>query len=180
MRAVSALALGSLVAACPAPQSPAPVTPCRRAIAGFASADPQRLVTLPATCGIADAGAELHSLDAISTGELGEPIEVARVHHYAAPKLERVRIWERDGRVVLVEAEFPPAPVADYIRALGEPQVRLPQEELPDPELVWPARGIMLVAAGPTGASRVGLFPAQSLADYQRHVRLTDRTRIEP
>jgi hypothetical protein len=85
---------------------------------------------------------------------------------------------------VLVDAESPPAPVADYVRVLGEPGARLDHEELDEvdrgAELVWPARGIVIITAGETGASRIGLFPPQSIDDYQRHARVIDRTRIEP
>lgn len=169
------LLVALLLFGCTPPRAPA-VSPCERAIVGLATADPKQLVTLPATCGVTEAGKDLRDLKSLSPGELGEPVDPANVHSYSSPKLERIQVWERDCLIVLVDAEFPPGTVADYVRELGPPAARLDlNQDDHGSEWVWPDRGVVLVVQGPT-LSRVGIFPPQSLADYQRHARYLERT----
>jgi hypothetical protein len=161
------------------PPRPPGVSPCVRAIVGFASADPKQLVVLPTTCSFSEAGKDLHDLNALSPGELGEPGESANVRFYSSPKLERIQVWERDKHIVLVDAAFPPGNAADYVRELGPPEARLDlNQDDHGSEWVWPGRGVVLVVEGPT-LSRVGIFSPQSLTEYQHHARYRDRTTYE-
>ena len=176
MRQLDACLIVALVVLGCTPPRSASVSPCARAIAAFASADPTQFEVLPTMCSVTEAGTNLRDLKTLSPGELGEPVDPANVRFYGAPKLERIRVWERDSQIVLVDAEFPPGKAADYVRQLGPPKARLDlNEDDHGSEWVWPDRGVVLVVTGPT-LSRVGIFLPQSLHDYELHARYIERT----
>jgi hypothetical protein len=153
---------------------------CQTAIEAFASADPTRLQALPAGCTLADAEAVLHSLGASSRGMLGSRSTALEIRYFSSPKLAEIHAWiDSAGRVVLLDADRPPASAAEYLAALGEPDARLDYpwhgSPLPGAELVWTKRGAVLVSSSQvTGVVRVGAFAPVSLARYQSDLRYLD------
>jgi hypothetical protein len=161
--------------------TPPTTNECRSAIEAFASADPTRLSALPASCTLDDVSAVLRSRGASSNGTLGKGRSTGLlVHHFAADKLPEIHAWvDRKGQVVLLDADRPPAPKADYVKALGEPETRLDYKwrgsKLAGAEQLWLARGILLVAVGDEAkAMRIGVFAPTTLAEYEAQLRYVD------
>lgn len=172
------------VIGCSHPQRPAmSQSECTLAIEGFASADPARLRGLPTTCTVDDVKAGLHSLDATSRGILASRDKAVTVHYFSSPKLQRIRAWVDDttGRVLLLDTEWPPVSEDAYKHVLGKPEVSLGYpwhgNEMPDAELLWLERGIVIVANPKflDAVLRVAVFaPGLSLDAYKQSVRYVD------
>jgi hypothetical protein len=145
---------------------------CTAAIAGFATAvDPTQLGVLPTTCTLKDLSAVLESLPDERTAALGSQPVTATVRHFRSARLPQIRAWLSGDRVMLLDAESPAVAAEAYLQALGRPEARLdfPWEHvtLKDAELVWPARGVVLVSSPHVrGVIRVGIFPPTSLVMY--------------
>jgi hypothetical protein len=169
-----------LVASCPHPPPPMPISDCTAAIVAFVSADPARIVPLPSSCTAADVATALHPPDATSLGMLGKRDHRMKLHWFVSGKLARIRAWiDPAGRVVLLDAEWPPAPLEQYIKVLGQPDHRLDYAwsgtVLERGELLWLSRGVVIVASpGVTGIVRAGIFTPTSLDDYERELQLVE------
>lgn len=177
MRCLAPLLVAGLTG-CPPAKTPAkPMTDCNAAISAFGSADPVTLRGLPATCTLADVAAALKPLDGSSRGELGPEAGAFDLHFFASPSLAQITAWiDARGRVVLLDAESPPGTAAAFGAALGEPEARLDYTwgdvPLSKGEMVWPAKGVVLVASGGgKNLVRLGVFSPTTLADYEARLR---------
>lgn len=180
MRTILLLAV---LTACPPARGPAtPMTDCHAAIVAFASADPAKVRALPSGCTLADATSTLTSLDAVSGGLLGARDHGVDIHYFSSPALPKIRAWiDPKGALVLLDTEWPPGAESAYLAVLGEPETRLDYawRGAPHPrsELVWPRRGVVVVAMpGVRGVHRVGVFAPTSLAEYETQLRYIDAT----
>jgi hypothetical protein len=163
---------------CSHPKTPTkPMTDCSAAISAFGSADPARLRGLPERCTLADVSPVLTSLDATSRGILGPEGESYDIRFFSSSALEQITVWiDSRGQVVFLDAEKPPGTADVFLAALGEPEARLDyvwgDVPLKSAELVWPAKGVVLVASsGGKHLVRLGVFAPTTLADYQARLR---------
>ena len=172
------LGFASVVSGCSHPKGPSkPMTDCSAALSAFGSADPARVRGLPATCTLADVSAVLTPQTGSSRGDLGADGPAFDIRFFSSPALPQITAWlDEKGVVVLLDAENPPGTVAAYLAALGEPEARLDyvwgNVTLKQAELVWPAKGVVLVGgSGVKSLVRVAAFAPTTLADYEARLR---------
>ena len=166
------------VIGCSHPKGPRkPMTDCSAAISAFASADPTRVRGLPATCTLADVSAVLTAQTGSSRGDLGTDGPAYDIRFFSSARLEQIRVWiDERGTVAFIDAENPPGTHDAFIAALGEPEARLDyvwgNVTLKNAELVWPGKGVVLVAgSGVKGIVRLGVFAPSTLAVYEARLR---------
>lgn len=170
------------VTGCPPSKIPTKaMTDCSAAISAFASVDPPHLRGLSATCTLADLSAVLKQLDGSTRGLLGNDGSAFDIRLFSSAKLEEIHAWiDSKGTVALLDADKPPGTEAAFLAALGEPEARFDYAwgtggTLQKAELVWPAKGVVLVSSGHvTGLVRLGVFAPTTLADYQARLRYED------
>lgn len=182
----AAVAIIVATACCSHPKGPAmSKSECALAIEGFASTEPARLRALPLSCTLDDARQVLQPTKAQTPTYLGTSTEKVRLYFFKSEKLKIVRVWVNEtGHLILVDADYPPAPPEQYFQTLGEPDAHLDVHwgsgEIPGGEHVWLQRGATIVAKPEwtKGVAHVGIFPAGlTLDDYQkshRYMKITD------
>lgn len=165
------------VTGCPPSKTPTkPMTDCSAALSAFGSVDPVNLRGLPATCTLAEMGTVLKPLSGSSRGLLGRDETAFDIRYFAGSSLPQITAWlDTSGRVLLLDAESPPGKLENFIAALGEPEARLDyvwgDSTLKGGELVWPAKGVVLVASGTNHLVRLAVFAPTTLADYETRLR---------
>jgi hypothetical protein len=173
-------------ACCSHPKGPAmSKSECALAIEGFVSQDPARLRALPAACTLEDAQQVLQATKAQTPTFLGTSTEQVRLYFFKSETFKSVRVWvNKDGHVILIDAEYPPATPEQYFQVLGEPDAHLDMpwgtSDIPGGEHVWLQRGATIVSKPDytKGVVHVGIFPAGlTLAEYEashRYTKITD------
>jgi len=178
------VAIVALAACGPHHTGGAKMTDCRSVIDGFATAQPARLRPLAAGCTYAD-GAAYQPSDASSTGTLGETHRPLQVRYLVSTALPRIRVWSTNGAIEMLDADRPPGKLADYVAVFGPPEAKLDYTfgdvRLPQGELVWPSKGVAIVANEELvkGIVRVAVFGATSLDDYRARLRYDGATEDE-
>ena len=144
---------------------------------------------VPDSCEYADfddAFPRLH--DEYGRGTLGSSKRQARFRRHDAEEYsEPLKVWFRDGEIVLIETPYPAIPdgTADLLDRLGEPAARFDYEVdvvvVSGGSWVYPSRGlaVFLDADGET-VNRVSLFHACSLDEYTEQIRQDTGTREFP
>ena len=179
------VALVILVSCSHPPKPPMSSNDCTDAIAGLASADPARMRPLPATCTVDDVTKTLHSLDTRSFGTLAQRKDRVAIHWFSSERLPKIHAWvDEAGHVLLLDAEWPPAPIEDYVKVLGPHEHTLDYQwrgdPLKDAERVWLGRGVVVVSSPAVkGVLRVGVFAPTTLEDYKANLQFIDREDID-
>jgi hypothetical protein len=152
---------------------------CESALDGFAARTFSQWQPLPTNCLLAQVTAKFPLLnDGVGTGRIGE--RSAQYRMVVSPRYPRpVRAWLEGNNLLMLDAEYPDPEntLAAEIEALGEPEARLDcwwdVLRLQRAEWVFASRGLAaFVNPDNRIVLRLLVFPAASLAEYERKFRI--------
>lgn len=162
---------------------------CDSTLDSFLRKELATLPALPRNCTLDAMGARLELGTVDRRGFLGQDAREATYRDaLAAGYDEGIRVWHRDGTVLVLAADLPGLPdVPGLLAALGEPEARLDFYPRTSPMLrergiwVYGRRGLALFMSGDhQNVIRVEVFPPMPAAEYRRDLFHTEPPREAP